>query len=386
VSIFQRRRGVWRITLEAGPDPLTGRRKRIYRDVRGTKEQAKDALAAWRTQVRVGLYVEPHKETMATFLERWLAYMEDRLAPAAFLSYREIVRKRLIPALGRVTVQQLQTQHVVEAERVWLREGRVSPARAGPRSAPGLSAKTVLNYHRVLVEALNYAVRWKVVAANVADDQHMQPPRGERKPVAVLSLDDARKLLDVLAEDRYGPVLHTLLATGLRVGEVLGLRWRQDVDLEAYTIRVQQQYDRVLKQFRAVKTHRSVRPIAIDVGLAFVLRKWRVRQAELKLKAGPLWCESGLVFTDNLGGHLTHDILRIALDRCLRQAELQHVTRHGLRHTHASLLIELGAHMKVVSERLGHASFGITADTYSHVSPAMQQQAARSFGEALSKA
>jgi integrase len=380
-SVTARSRGVWRITLELGHDPKTGRRKRMVRDIRGSKKEAQAELARLVHQRRTGEYVEPHKETLAGFLTRWLAYMNGRLAPSAHASYSYVVALRLIPVLGAIPLQQLQPAHIAEAERQWLTSGRVGSTRAA--YGRGLSPKTVVNYHRVLRAALQHAVRWNLLRFNPCDQ--MEPPRWERVQQRVLTLSEVRGLLDVLGDDRHGVALHTLLATGLRVGELLGLRWREDIDFDAGTIRVQQQYDRVTKTFRDTKTHRSKRPVAIDLELIAALRHHRAAQAERQLIAGSMWQPTGLVFTDNLGGHLDHDMLRKALSRCLRLAGLDPVNPHGLRHTHASLMIALGTHMRVLQERLGHASFAITADTYSHVSATAQHEAAALLGDALRK-
>lgn len=378
MGIYARSRGVWRITVEAGRDPSTGRRTRTYKDFHGSKKEAQAEYARMLHERATGTYVPPHKETMDGFLHRWLDYMDGRVAPSAHLSYAYVVRIRLIPAFGTLPIQQLQPAHIATAERQWLTSGRVGIERGTGKT---LSAKTVVNYHRVLREALQHAVRWRLISVNPCDA--MEPPRWDRSQQKVLDIDDVRKLIPVLEQDRHGVALITLIGTGLRLGEVLGLRWREDVDFEAGVIRVQQQYDRTRKVYRDTKTHRSRRPVAIDTELVALLRLHRARQAERKLHAGSLWQDTGLVFTDDIGGGIDHNTLRHALDRCLRQAGLAHVNPHSLRHTHASLLIQLGTHMKLIQERLGHASFAITADTYSHIAPAMQHEAANLLGRAL---
>lgn len=378
-SIHERKRGVWRITIEAGADPVTGKRKRIVRDVQGTKKAAERELARLMTERSTGDYVEPHNETVAGFLERWLAYMEPRLAPSAYASYRYVVTLRLVPELGSMGLQQLRPEHIAAAERKWLTKGRLGSKRGSRQNE--LSPKTVVNYHRVLREALQQAVRWRALKWNPCDS--IDPPRWERTEQNSFSLVEVQRLLETLKDIKHGSALYVLVATGLRVGELLGLRWREDVDLDGHVIRVQQQYDRVPQTFRDTKTHRSRRHVTIDADLVSALRQHRVAQAERQLRAGEMWEASGLVFTDDLGRHLTHSQLRRALERALTAAGLKHIHLHGLRHTHASLLVQLGTHMKLVQERLGHASFQITADTYSHVAPGLHEQAANLLGKAL---
>lgn len=382
MGVYGRSRGVWRITIETGRDPQTGHRKRFYKDFRGSKKEALAEQARMLHERNSGTFVAPQKESVAEFLERWLGYMHDRLAPSAYLSYSLIVHKRWQPTIGSLPIQQLATAHIIGIESRWLASGRAKPSKSGARATPGLSRKTVLNYHRVLVEALNYAVRWRVVATNIADDQHMEPPKAQRAEIHSLGLDDVQKLLYVLEQERHGAAIYTLLATGLRVGEVVGLRWR-DIDLTHGQIQVQQQYDRVLKDFRDVKSHRSKRPVAIDPVLIDLLRQHQAEQDGRRLAAKALWRDTGLVFTNDVGEAVNHEVLRNALDHSLAAAGLVHVTLHSLRHTHASLLIQLGTNLKIIQERLGHASFAITADIYSHVAPGLQREAADLLGRAL---
>jgi integrase len=181
----------------------------------------------------------------------------------------------------------------------------------------------------------------------------------------------------------------------MRVGELIALRW-QDINLDSGSLWIAQQYDAKYKGFRGVKSHRSRRPVAVDPDLVARLRAHRVAQKVRQLAAGERWerahrwggkkCVEGChgrVFTDDMGHRVTHFTLRCALNRCLEAANLEHISRHGLRHTHASLLVGLGTSMKVVQERLGHSSFAITADTYSHVAGDAQHAAAALFERGL---
>jgi integrase len=169
------------------------------------------------------------------------------------------------------------------------------------------------------------------------------------------------------------------------MGELLGLRWT-DIDFELQLISLQQQLQWISGSgytIRAVKTHRSRRPVAIDADLVDILRAHKIRQNEARTRAGELWSTNGLVFANELGGHLTPDQVRRTLLRSLTAAGLPRIRPHDLRHTHASVLLRLRTPMKVVQDRLGHTSFAVTADIYSHVAPDLQAQAAGAFGAAL---
>lgn len=372
------KRGTWNIQLERGRD-AGGKRLRLTRLFHGSHKQAEDEEARLKHEIATGLYVEPSRETVQQYLERWLKASRGTLAPSTYHAYARIIALRWTPTVGMLRVQELRGAHIAQAESDWLEGGRLGQERG---SGKALSRKTVLNFHRVLHDALEAAVKETLLAVNPCD--HMQPPKYVRPEMHALSDTEAVALLAVLAGDPLGVALHTLLGSALRAGEVLGLRWR-DVDLEGGVVRVVQQFDQVSKTYRDVKTHRSRRPVPIDAVLVADLRRHQVAQKEMRLKAGALWQDTGLVFTDEVGGGLNHKQLAYALDRALRAAGLGHLGPHALRHTHASLLILAGTHMKVVQERLGHASYAITADTYAHVAPGLGEQAAADFRRVVTR-
>jgi integrase len=200
-----------------------------------------------------------------------------------------------------------------------------------------------------------------------------------------LDLDQAQMLVAQLEATAAGTAILVKLSTGLRMGELLGLRWT-DIDFDLHLIALQQQLQWLAGlgyTMRAVKTHRSRRPVSIDADLVDILRTHKVRQNEVRLKVGELWKPNEYVFANEIGEHLTPDQVRRTLLRALRAAGLPEIRPHDLRHTHASVLLRLRTPMKVVQERLGHSSFAITADVYSHVAPDLQSQAAGAFGAAL---
>lgn len=365
----------WEVRVELGRDPLTGKRKRIIRHVHGNKKAAEAKLAEITRQVETGSYIEPSRLTVGEYLLRWLRHMQGQLAPSAYGRYAAITEQHLIPLLGTVPIQKLRPEHIVDAEAYWLSQGRL-------RRGTGLSAKTVLNHHRVLHKALQDAVLvFHVLTVNPVDS--VPAPRYERRRPQRLTAEESLRLMDVLEDDDAGPLIFLMLFTGMRAGEAIGLRWREDVDLERRHIAVHQQWDRYARAFRETKSHRSTRPVSIDADLASVLERWRIRQKEWQLAAGPVWTPSGLVFTTRSGEHLTHDRVRRALQRVLSAAGLQRISPHALRHSHATLLIAAGIHMRVVQERLGHASYAITADLYAGVAPGLQAEAAEQFAESL---
>lgn len=359
----------WLITIERGRDG-SGRRMRDHHTVHGTRRDADRERARLLRDLNAGSYVEPSRETVAAFLQRWLRdYVRHTVAPQTYERYEQIARLHLEPVLGAVLLVKLRPRDVVAAEASW-RESRLAP-------------RTVLHHHRVLHDALQQAVRWQLLASNPV--AAVTPPRAEKKEMRALDVEQARRLLDAIKGSAHETEIFTLLYTGLRLGELLGLRWT-DLDLASGRLSVQQTAQRMTGAgivFRAPKTHRSRRAITLPATVIARLRDHRAEQVEARLAAGPAWQTSELVFVDGLGRPLNENGLRRAFYALLANAGLPRVRLHDLRHTMATLMLAQGEHPKVVSERLGHATVAITLDLYSHVLPGLQAAAADRLAAAL---
>lgn len=228
----------------------------------------------------------------------------------------------------------------------------------------GVSSKrTVLHHHRLLREILQHAVKWQVLARNPADA--VEAPRPTRTEMYTLNRDQAARLLSAIEGCEYDMVIRIALQTGLRLGELLGLRW-QDVDLVRGEIHIVQTLQRVRRGdavFGQPKTHRSRRSVALSPDAVEVLRRHRTRQVEERLAAGSAYTNRDLVFADPNGEPINGDRLRRAFYRLLKDAGLPRLRLHDLRHTMATLMLSQHVHPKILSERLGHATVGITLDT-----------------------
>jgi integrase len=301
--------------------------------------------------------------SVAMYMQQWLGdYARPSTAPRTFERYAEIVSHHITPALGAVPLVQLRPAHLVAAERRW--------------QESGLSASTVVKIHRLIRQALHHAVRWQLLAVNPADA--VTPPRVERREMSVLAPDEASALLTQARGTEFGAAITTALYSGLRLGELRGLRWH-DLDLDSGRLSVQQTLQKVPGGGvvgRQPKTHRSRRSVSLPAVLVGVLRDHRRSQVEARLVAGDAWEDGDLVFTNGLGRPISETRLRRAFWRLLREAGLPRIRLHDLRHTMATLMLAAGEHPKVVSERLGHSTVGITLDTYSHVLPGLQAAAA----------
>jgi len=376
-SIRRRGKASWELTVELGVDPMTRKRKRRFVSVKGTRRDAERELTAVARAIDTGIAVDPSRETVGEYLRRWLRdYAQANVAPRTFDRYRSIVEEHLIPALGSVRLSALRPPHIVDAERRWLAGGR-------KRGRGGLSPRTVLHHHRLLHEALRHAVRWQLLSVNPC--AAVTPPRAMRKEMNSLDAEQAQALLSAARGTRFDVQVTAALYSGLRLGELLGLRWR-DLDLDAGRLSVQQTLQPVRGGgvvFGPTKTHRSRRSVSIPAVVVERLREHRRLQVEARLIAGDAWEDSDLVFTDALGRPQPPGPLREGFYKLLAAAGLPPIRLHDLRHTMATLMLAAGEHPKVVSERLGHSTVNLTLDTYSHVLPGLQQAAAERLAETL---
>lgn len=373
--IRRRGKGSWEVTVDLGRDPATRRRNRRFFAVRGKREDAERALTAVLRERDLGNDLDPGRVTVGECLRRWLRdYAAANVAPSTLQRYTGIVEQHLIPALGTVRLRDLRPAHIQAACAAFGRQdGRGTQ----------LSAKTVFEHHAVLREALNWAVRLQLLARNPA--QAVSPARPQRPEMRVLSPDDAQRLLEAAGPTRHYQLIYLALATGARLGELLALRWA-DVDLQRGVMEITRTarfFSGKGVTFGQPKTHRSRRPIALSPETVALLREHRREQLEERLRAGPGYDDRDLVFADAAGGAIYDSTVRRAFYGIVREAGLAHLRIHDLRHTAATLMLRAGINPKVVSERLGHATVSITLDTYSHVLPDLQREAAAALDAVL---
>lgn len=383
-----RRGSKWCFIEEDGKHP-DGERKQKWHSGYRTLREAQAAQAEIRNAKRQGTYVEPLKLTVEQYLEQWLEQAaRPRTSRKTFERYEQIVRVALIPKLGAIPLQKLSALDIQGFYR------RVLNERQDGRSG-GLSPTTVLHYHRLLRQALQQAVAWKLLAQNPSDG--VRPP--SRNPdeqsehddrVHALDAEGALRLFDALKEGRSWMYLPVVLAvgSGLRRGEILALRWR-DVDLEAKTVSV----TRTLEQtkdglaFKAPKTKKSRRMVVLPQFAIDELRRHRRKQAAERLKAGHTYEDQDLIFARAKGEPIEPDALSGQYAQWLkRRADLPRITFHNLRHTTASILHGAGVPAKVVQELLGHEHESLTMGTYTHVASEQLMGAAVRLGEVFDAA
>ncbi len=351
------------------PDPATGKPRQRSRGGYRTKRECQaglnDALAA----IRAGTFVEASRRTTGSFLrDEWLAAMELNVRPTTWATYKGLLDAYVIPTLGAVELQQLTPGHLSVLYRELLTSGR--------RHRPGgLAAKTVRNVHVLIHRALRDAVRWGYVVRNVADAAN--PPKVKPAELQVWTPAQLRAFLSHVEGDRQYAAWLLAATTGMRRGELLGLRW-VDVDLEAARVAIRQ--PRVVADHAVhisePKTARSRRSIALDPVTVAALREHQARQATDRAAVGPAYEDSGLVFTHPHGSPIHPHLFSDWFKQHVRAAGLPAIRLHDLRHSYATAALAAGIPAKVVSERLGHATIAITMDTYSHVLPGLDERAA----------
>lgn len=275
---------------------------------------------------------------------------------------------RLTTHLGRIRMQALMPMQLQRCYTDLLDSG----GRWGGQLAP----KTVRHAHVVLRKALADAERVQLVTRNAA--AAARPPSGERTEMTTWSSEDLRDFFAEVAGHPYEIGYRLLAATGLRRGEVLGLRWRK-VDFDLGQLSVSNTITEIGAEvvMGPPKTARSRRNVYLDRRTVTALREHRHRQREIRLAAGPAWdSDHDWVLTNELGGFVRPQWMSYEWRKLIERSDLPTIRLHDLRHTHATLALKAGVHPKVVSARLGHATVGITLDLYSHVVPSLAKDAA----------
>lgn len=362
-SIHQRKDGRWCATISIE------KAKRKHFLGRTRAEVSKQLHAALDAREKGTLVTGP-RQAVSQFFKQWLDAVRPSLRPRTFVRYEQFVRLHVLPDLGPLSLTKLGPQHLQQLYT--------------SRLDAGLSSTTVNHLHALIHKALSNAVRWGLVNRNVAD--LVDPPRNRHFEFATLTVEQARAFLDTAAGSRLEALFVLAITTGMRQGELLGLRW-QDVDFDAGALHIRGSMQATPDGLRIMepKTPGSRRQVALSKQPIDALRRHRVAQAVQRLRIGAAWEDKDLVFATEAGRPITASGLRRSYEPLLKGAGLPRMRFHDLRHTSATLLLGRGVHPKVVSEMLGHTRISTTLDLYSHVSMTMQQQAADAFDAILAR-
>jgi integrase len=364
---IQKKGKKWYAVIYDGVNPATGQYRRRWGQAGTRRGDAEKLLAELVKRSHQGETVVSEKLTLGRYLtERWLPVQEARLRRSTYDSYRRNIELHVIPALGRRQLDQLRPEDIGVFYAALLKSGRKQrPGESG--GTRGLAPKSVHNIHVMLNKALGDAARKGTVVRNVvalADAPSLQARK--RPEIRAWEIDQLVAFQDAIAPHRMAPAFYFSAHTGMRRGEVLGVRWR-DIDLDVGRVSVRQTLVSVAYEMSIsdVKTGTSRRTIEIDEDVTQVVRDWRKVRTEERdgLEPEP----DNLVFVKADGTSMYPDIFSQLFDRTVVKVDIPNISLHDLRHTHATLLLTAGVNVKLVSERLGHASPAFTMYAYQHV-------------------
>jgi len=363
-SITQRKDGRWQaqISLE------NGKRKTYYGK---TKREVQETLRVAINQQKQGKLALGSNQTVKQFLDEWLENVHRHvLAPNSYAIYRGLLNNHIFPAFGHVKLGKLTTRQI--------------DTLYGAKLKAGYAVETVRAMHRMLHKAFDDAVRWKVVSFNVCDE--VKAPRAKKYEIHPLTYEQAKALLVAVQGKKLEALLTLAIATGMREGEILGLRWG-DINIADRTLFIHRTVYRVRKKGiieGEPKTEASKAKITLPQFVIDALLVQKVRQAEIRVKAGEKWVEKDLVFPNRVGKFLTAGYLRLLFKKVLQDAGLPHMRFHDLRHSAATILLNMGVHPKIVQGILRHSNIAQTM-RYSHVSDENQRETMNSLDQLFQK-
>ena len=368
-SIRKRKDGRWEGRYVVGHDPVTG--KMISRNVLGkTQAQVKEKLRTAIENSKRLDYTQTGKYTVGQWMDEWFeAYAKVKVRPSSHQTYKGYIENHIKPNIGDIPIEKLTSLQLQKFYRLLLTEGRI-PRIESEKQPRGLSAKTVRNINQVISSAMDMAVRHKLILTNPTEGCEL--PKVEHREMKTLPAERLGAFLREAKESGVYELYYLDLATGLRRGELLGLKW-EDIDLQNGVIHVRRQVARVDGEVKELplKTKNSYRNISISQDAVAMLTEMEAHRS------------SGYVFPSSTGGPISPDSVNNMLHRVLKRAGLPSIRFHDLRHTFATLALQNGVDIKTVSGMLGHFSAGFTLDTYAHVTTSAQKEAARTMGNVL---
>lgn len=361
----------WYVVVDIGRDE-EGKRKQKWHGGFRTRREAERAMAEIVESLDKDRYIAPQKKILAEFVaDEWLPLNRTQTKTSTWDSYRRNLENHVLPILGGTPLQQITAGHLDSLYRSLLASGR--------RNADGgLSPKTVRNIHGTLSKLFTDATDLGILASNPAAAAHPPKPRTTRNgEIRFWTPDELAEFLRAVHGDHFYPLWHLASMTGMRRGEILGLRW-SDLDLETQRLSVRQNLISVAYEIQMTtpKSHHA-RVIDLDTKTTAVLRAHRTSLDA----AGAPTLGSTLVFLKDDGEIIHPDVLSQRFERLVDRTDLRQIRLHDLRHTHATIGLRAGVPVKVMSERLGHSTPAFTLQQYAHVIPGMQAEAAEAIAK-----
>ena len=377
-NIRQRTDGRWEVRLSAGIDYKTGKPRRTSTCC-NTRQEAIAILQQQAHEVRTQGWRDPMSVTLGEWYEYWLdTYMKDTVKQSTYASYRSYLNKHFC-VLGKILLKKLEPHTLQEFYNYKFRE-------------EGLSPKTLRNYHMALHKCLQQAVKEHLLVYNPCDAVTL--PSGEKPEISVFTNDQQRALVQASYRHRYGVFIRLDLCTGLRMGELLALKW-EDIDFSTAQLHVRRTINRLAKYeahdgenkteivFGTPKTKNSRRMIPLTRTMADELTRWKQQQTQDKIRAGDKYTDDGFIVTNEFGHYFEQKTFKNYYDRLLKDADIGHFTFHALRHTFATASLEHGMDVKTLSTIIGHVTSATTLNVYAHVTDTMRENAAASIDRGI---
>ena len=359
-NIRQRSDGQWEVRLSAGIDFKTGKPKRTSTCCR-TRQEAIEILQKQAYDVRINGWRDPMSVSLKEWYTHWLdAHIRNSVKQSTYVSYLGYLENHFLP-LWNIRLKALESSTLQDFYNYKFKEEH-------------LSAKTIRNMNLALHKCLDQAVKERLLVGNPCNAVTL--PRAEKPEIEILSTDQQRELVRTSYRHRYGTFIRLTLCTGLRLGELLALKW-EDIDLTAATLRVRRTINRLQKYdedggsrteivFDTPKTANSRRTIPLPRGAVEDLLRWKSVQRSDMAAAGASYDDQNFLVTNEMGKYIEQRTFKDFYDRMLKDAGIGHFTFHALRHTFATRALEKGMDYKTLSALLGHYSVAFTMDTYVH--------------------
>ena len=364
-----RKRGKsYSLVVDIGNDPITKKRKQKWYSGYKTKKDAEKALAEIINKLEKGVYYESQNMILTYYLNKWLNdFIKNNFAINTYYSYLNVINRYITPNIGDIELLKLKPLHIQSLYNHMLND-------------LNLSSSTINICHSILHSALKQAIKWELLNSNPVDG--VKPPKKERVKFNILNAVEVNSLLKTIKNTSfYLPVL-LAVTTGMRRSEILALKWN-NVNLDKGLIFIENQIRFTSKNtFELIpcKTHNSERTILMLPYTIPLLKDHKKNQLEKKLALGNNYHDFNFICAKDTGYPYNPKYISSKFYDLIRRRNSKYnipiIRFHDLRHTHATLLIEQGINPKIIAERLGHKSIRTTLDTYSHVLPNMQQEAA----------
>lgn len=362
----------WQITIELPADPVTGKRIRKYKSVKGTKKEAERAMHEYIRELEKGYYVTDSKITISEWIDTWLeVYIVPNVSPTTLSRYQGMIKRYIKPLLGHMQVQQLNTLAVQN----WVNGLKISPSSGKP-----MAAATIKHTYHVLKGCMDKAVLAGIISRSPCVGVML--PKGQKKAAVIYDENQIKQLLEAAKGTEMELVLQVEVTIGLRRGELLGLQW-QDIDFEKRQLHVVR--NRVIVNGRSIvkepKTANSVRTIDLPLQLVNKLKLYQWESMANKQRIGMPHSNEDFVFIhSDTCLPIYPEYMTQLYNKLTDKVGLPHSRFHDLRHMCASIMLRQGVDMKAAMQILGHSDISTTYNIYTHLLPSAAREVAEKMG------